>query len=428
MATSPQSPATASDAEQGLHGQRVVFVGKLAGMTRPEARQAVISQGGEVLGLGDETTSATLVILGDDYADLASALDADSAIHQRLSQEVAEGRATLLRESELWHRLGMVEDDHDVRRLYTPAMLADLLEVPVAAVRRWHRFGTLQACRSVRRLPYFDFVEVAVARHLAALLKAGCSLRVIERKLGELSRSLPEEPRPLCNSAVVVSGRQLFLRRGDDLSEPHGQLLIDFDKPSNTDEECGVQEQLLSISSAGMPIRESADLVTESLSMLDQLQQEAVEWEDEGELERAAETYRTILVAGGPTAEIHFALADVLYRMGDLPAARERYYAAVEQDEEYVEARANLGSVLAENNELELAVAAFQGALAYHPDYADVHYHLANSLERLSRHEEAKRHWHTFLMLAPESPWAENAREHWDAGAAGPKIASAPTS
>ena len=53
-----------------------------------------------------------------------------------------------------------------------------------------------------------------------------------------------------------------------------------------------------------------------------------------------------MLVAGGPTAEIHFALADVLYRMGDLPAARERYYAAVEQDEEYVEARANLGSVL----------------------------------------------------------------------------------
>jgi len=68
--------------------------------------------------------------------------------------------------------------------------------------------------------------------------------------------------------------------------------------------------------------------------------------------------------------------------MGDLSAARERYYAAIELDEEYVEARANLGSVLVENGELELAVAAFQGALAFHPDYADVHYHLANTLER----------------------------------------------
>ncbi len=426
MAPSPHSAASAPPVEKRLSGQRVAFVGKLVGMTHSEARKAVLSQGGKVT--GNETTSATLVVLGDDCADLASALDADNAVHQRLREDVSEGRAALLRESELWHRLGMVDDGHGVKRLYTPAMLADLLGVPVAAVRRWHRFGVLVACRSVRRLPYFDFAEVAVARHLATLLKAGCSLRVIERKLGELSRSLPNEARPLCNSAVVVSGRQLFLRRGDDLAEPHGQLLIDFDKPSETAEGEYEQGQLLSINDTVLLPQEPPEIVDEGLSLLDQLQREAVEWEDEGELERAAETYRTILVAGGPTAEIHFALADTLYRLGDLPAARERYYAAVEQDEEYVEARANLGCVLAENNELELAVAAFQGALAYHPDYADVHYHLANSLERLSRHEEAERHWHTFLALAPESPWAETARERCDADANGPKIVSAPTS
>jgi len=118
-----------------------------------------------------------------------------------------------------------------------------------------------------------------------------------------------------------------------------------------------------------------------------------------------------MLVAGGPTAECHFSLADLLYRMGDLSAARERYYAAIELDEEYVEARANLGSVLVENDELELAVAAFQGALAFHPDYADVHYHLANTLERIGRPDEAPLHWQAFLSLAPESPWAETARE-----------------
>jgi len=117
-----------------------------------------------------------------------------------------------------------------------------------------------------------------------------------------------------------------------------------------------------------------------------------------------------MLVAGGPSAESHFALADLLYRMGDLSAARERYYAAIELDEEYVEARANLGSVLVENDELELAVAAFQGALAFHPDYADVHYHLANTLERLGQSDEALLHWQAFLALAPESPWAETAR------------------
>ena len=75
------------------------------------------------------------------------------------------------------------------------------------------------------------------------------------------------------------------------------------------------------------------------------------------------------------------------------------------------EARANLGCVLAETGELELAVAAFQGALAHHRDYPDVHYHLARALDELSRTEEAEVHWREFLKLAPDSPWADEARD-----------------
>ena len=63
---------------------------------------------------------------------------------------------------------------------------------------------------------------------------------------------------------------------------------------------------------------------------------------------------------------------------------------AVELDEDYVEARANLGCVLAETGQRELAVAAFEGALRYHPDYADVHYHLARTLDELHRRDEAE--------------------------------------
>jgi tetratricopeptide (TPR) repeat protein len=182
-------------------------------------------------------------------------------------------------------------------------------------------------------------------------------------------------------------------------------LLIDFDKPTEADDQ---QNLLLRIGSPEVSRETASD--DPGLSTLEQLQQAALEWEDQGELQQAAEAYRTLLVAGGPSAEVNFALADLLYRMGDLSAARERFYAAVELDEEYVEARANLGCVLAENNELELAVAAFQGALAFHPDYADVHYHLANSLDRLAQHAEAELHWRVFLALAPESPWADMAR------------------
>jgi tetratricopeptide (TPR) repeat protein len=289
-------------------------------------------------------------------------------------------------------------DASEIMRYYTPAMLAELLDVPVAAIRRWQRRGFLHVCQTVRRLAYFDFAEVGIARHLAALFHAGCSLRTIDRKLAEFARQVPELTRPLADPAVVVEGRQLFLRRGNELAEPGGQLLIDF---GAGDYDAGEVETL------AFEFTPPSSLS----SPRDDLQQAALDFEDQGDLPRAAEAYRMMLALDGPTAEVNFALADLLYRLGDLTAARERFYAAVELDEEYVEARANLGCVLAENGELDLAVAAFQGALSFHPDYADVHYHLATALDRLDRRVEAEGHWRTFLSLAPESPWAEAAHE-----------------
>ncbi len=96
-----------------------------------------------------------------------------------------------------------------------------------------------------------------------------------------------------------------------------------------------------------------------------------------------------------------------MYRLGDLSAARERYFMAIELDEAFVEARANLGCVLAELGSNELAVAAFHGALKYHPDYAEVHFHLGMLFKRLGLTEEAQEHLGLFLELMPDSPWVE---------------------
>ncbi len=423
--------------KQGLHGEKIRFVGKMTSMSRREVVDLVTRHGAEVT--DDDGSSATLLVIGDSHPDLASALQSDTT---RSTQSLGNVDAldnvdvrgtTVLHESELWQRMGLVGGECDqsvgVQKLYTPAMLAELLDVPVTAVRRWHRQGTLVACHSVRRLPYFDFSEVAVARHLASLYTAGCSLRVIDRKLAELKRSLPEIDRPLCDPSIVVSGRQLYLRRGDELAEPGGQLLIDFDKPDEEQSAVALttSQMVYPISIEELTHAEPQDSAA-SFSTLEELQLVALEWEDQGELARAADTYRTMLVAGGPTAELHFALADLLYRLEDLPAARERYYAAIELDEEYVEARANLGCVLAENGEVELAVAAFQGALAYHVDYADVHYHLAGALDRLDKQNEAELHWQTFLALAPESPWAEIARTRLGLSENGSGVPSNPIS
>jgi tetratricopeptide (TPR) repeat protein len=101
----------------------------------------------------------------------------------------------------------------------------------------------------------------------------------------------------------------------------------------------------------------------------------------------------------------------LLLRAGEVLAARERFYNAIEIDEDFVEARASLGCVLADTGQVDLAIAAFEGALAKDDHYPDVHYHLARSLDEIGNTQEATKHWLRFLQLSPQSPWADEALE-----------------
>jgi tetratricopeptide (TPR) repeat protein len=280
-------------------------------------------------------------------------------------------------------------------------MLAELVRVPVRVIRHWYRKGHLEAERSVGRLPYFHFEQVGVARRLAELVAAGCTLSQIDRKLDELMRLRPEGLHPLVDAAVVVVGRRLYVRRGEQLTEPSGQLLIDFDAPRESADEAPATAATIPF--AARPAAPADPFGTDDLRSL------ADDFEQSGETDRAIEVYRSILMSGDFTAEDHFSLAELLYRSGDLPAARERYYAAIELDEDYVEARANLGCLLVEQGELALAEAAFRGALEFHPDFADAHFHLARLLDSQQEIRAASHHWQRFLELAPASPWAEEA-------------------
>jgi tetratricopeptide (TPR) repeat protein len=67
--------------------------------------------------------------------------------------------------------------------------------------------------------------------------------------------------------------------------------------------------------------------------------------------------------------------------------------------------------VLADLGQRDLALAALDGALKFHPDYSDAHYHAARLLDEAGRRREALNHWQRFLELSPDSPWGEEARE-----------------
>jgi len=393
-----------------LHGRQVAFAGKLGAMNRREARRIVRAAGGTMVERLD--ASVDLIVIGADQkpSDNYSELLSDEVL-----EAAGKGSLEIISETEFWQRLGEVEAETDARRLYTPAMLSELLGVPLSTIRRWHRRGLITPFRQVNRLAYFDYEEVASAKHLAQLIAAGKSPREIEAKLGRLAEMFPTLQRPLSQLSIMIEGHSLLLRQGEGLVEPGGQMRIDFaaiESASDERESELGQQELLSFPSP----ENHSELAAGTWSTPEEFLEAAIDCEDEGKLAQAIEVYRAMLLALGPAPDICFRLAELLYQTGELAVARERYYMAVELDPEYVEARASLGCVLVELRQASMAEAAFRGALEHHPDYPDVHFHLARLLDEQERPEESLEHWSRFLQLAPRSPWADEARERLGLG------------
>ena len=329
----------------------------------------------------------------------------------RRGQRSASPRSTLL-----------FEDDHPgVSRLYTVAMMADVLRAPRAAVRHWLRGGLLEPARRSGSIEWFEFPQLVVGRQLVRLLEAGLSLRDIDTKLAGLSPGGAVEAARMAER-IVTDGRRLSIFHNDRLMGAGGQLQLGFYTHGLTPADAKTEQPGVATVSITALLSADETLADDSrdLASVTDLLDLAADLEAAGALSEAAEALRAVLQAQGPTAQVVFMLAELLYRAGDLTAARERYYAAVELDADHLEARSSLGCVLAELGEHELALAALDGVLRQQPDYADAHWHMAGVLHDVGQKLDSQRHLRTFLALAPESPWATMARERL--GAAEPIV------
>ncbi len=392
--------AASSDAvgdANSIAGKRIALAGRFGGMNRREAANLLRSYQATVV----ELTSPQIdwLVIGADESPLAESELLDPETQQR----IRSGTLEVVQESELWQRLGLVDLQRStVKSLYTPAMLADLLGVSVRVIRRWHRRGLIVPVRTLHKLPYFDFQEIATARRLAELVAAGASAQAIEKRLRELATLLPDVERPLAQLSVLIEGRHVLLRQGEGLIEPGGQLRFDFDDPASpgTNPEDSPSTVLFQF-----PPPDANSLLQEEDELLSQ-----VYWaEDQGDLQTAIDLCHAIMARDGIRSDICFQLGELLYRDGQIEAARERYYAAIELDEGFIEARTNLGCVLAETGRHELAIAAFQGVLSLHEDCPDAHFHLADSLSAIGELEQAAVHRERYRQLAPSSPWADTS-------------------
>jgi len=375
------------DQPSDLVDKRIGFVGKIAGMSRKKLFSTLREVGAIPLSIVDDEVD--IIVFGEEeLSDFGS-----HNISDALQSKAAAGDLWIISETTLWQCLGMIQPHQKLHRMYTPAMLADLLQVPKSIIRRWHRRGLIVPVREVRSLPYFDFHEVATAKQLATMLASGMSPDRIERQLSAISDYLPDVQRPLSQLSIMVQDRDILLRQGGGLVEPGGQMRFNFDST--------VDELEAELEPWDVDGPKSAGI----------WESEAADFEDDDALGEAIRCMRMALQVGGSHAERSFRLAELLYRDGQLSAAIERYRTAVELNPEMVEARGNLGCVLAEVGQPVEAITELTQAIASYPDYCDAHYHLGRILDELGRHNEAEPHWRSCLELNPDSPWADEAYE-----------------
>ncbi len=403
-----------------LQGERVTFTGTLASMTHREAAGYVEQYGGTFTNQVSQQT--TLLVVGDEGWPLEE--DGQPSLKLEAARELLERGfpIKILSEPE-WLQLIELESPSPAdRRVFTPAMLSQLMKLPVSRIRHWERLGLIRPVRRVCRLPYFDFQEVTGVRRLADLISTGISPKKIGASLEKLKSLLPTIERPLAQLEILSQDHQLYIRDAASLLDPQtGQRIFDFheipvndgeiseNKPDSGDG--SASENTLTIPFPGH---------TKAIHGLQNPSRNwgANEWAhagstllDSGETAAAIQAFRRALLLAPHEASIHFQLADALYRSGNYAGAAERYHVAVECDAEYIEAWTQLGCVLAQMGDTKAASEAFEAALLLHPDYPDAHLHLAELFEQIGQHLKARPHWLRYLDFDNRGPWADMARE-----------------
>lgn len=374
-----------------LSGKTVRIIGKPESFSLRDFAKLVQNSGGLLIAEEKATEQNTLI----DWLILAASANAMGGVSgvpwltEPLRQDIETGLTRLLTETQFLQRLYPSEDaSRDLTKLYTHRMLAELLNVSTSEIRSWRAQGWISPVREVGHLAFYDIEEVFAARRLATLAENGVRSRMLKRKVQLLRQMNPTFLAFPRGADIVIQGKEVLLRRPDGLIESSGQKVLDFEAFENEETVSGlsaaseIPENLIDapetvedytcfdsrkdFESIRAFFEEGSDSgeedLSENLPTHAEMRAAAEFLEKTDELPAAAEMYRNCLLAFGANVEDCTHLGVILRRMGDLSAARERFFMALELDETSDPARLQLAQVLEELGEAPLSAAARHGA------------------------------------------------------------------
>ena len=352
-----------------LAGARATILGRLARIGWAAAAEAIAAAGGSLRRGVSRRTGLAVV------GERAHVLVDDGRLRGRLGAVDRVG-ATAISEGALLRLLGLA-----------PALPSVARDVPLAAVAAQARLDPWPA----RALALFDVVQpdaegmcgfrdLVSARQMARLLADGSSLGAA------LAAALDVRP---VEDAANLTDRLARVRLD---SGPDGGIVQRIGAATARLD----GQMLLPLPEAGNP-------------PVDEMMEQALAAEEDGDLERAETLYRRCADADRADPTAAYNLGNVLRRQERARAARVQYERALGMDRHFVEARYNLAHVLEGGGDLDGARAQLGAALRSDSRYADAWFNLAGLRYRARDFAGAIECWERYLKLDAEGEWADRA-------------------
>lgn len=265
-----------------------------------------------------------------------------------------------------------------------------ILQISSHQLHGWEKAGLIPAQDT------YSFQDLGQLKTLRSLREEDVSAASIRHSISAM-KAVAGMANPLLESTVVRTGTRLAFRHRGAMFDPiRRQLLFDFER-------AGQKDAISESAPLSLPRNEARPNLQDSFLA-------AVQAEEAGDKQRAIQLYEQLLAADPGYAPAYINLGTIYFHLRQFSRAEDLYRRATIADPEYVLAFFDLGNVLDELNRLDESIAAYRRAIVLAPRYADAHYNLALAYERKSECRSALRHWHAYLRLDRNGPWAEHAR------------------
>ena len=368
-----QSTQPPSDTETlSFRGHYVAFTGKLASVGRREANALV----GRLGGICQQEVNArtTMLVIGDESVD-------EKSNKLRKAEELNQqspGSVLIIPEEEFCRLAGLRSSESLKRFYHGRRQIRDLYpRIRDEHLRYLRKWDLIRPVIQTNSDSYYSFGDVIVVKRMHDELSQGMSFRGAVR--------------------AVLSGQdgQLSLDFNAIRSESQPAKVVLLDELNHESSKIIGGDQESPTKLAAQFFHEGSDL-------------------DEGpdaDPERAAVSYRKALLLDPSLVPALVNLANIHYAQNQLVEAQALYERALTLEIDCFEAFFNLGNIHHDLGRYLKAVEYYREALRLQNAYADAHFYLAVTLEKMGLSADAKPHWKTYQQLEPEGEWVDLARE-----------------